>query len=77
MLFRSSEFIKFLASGSEKIEQLGATVATLKTSLTTAVTDARHASTKSDTASTKCGEINALVTALTRRVKTLEDRNSR
>ena len=75
----SSEFIRFLAtnSGSEKIEQLGATVATMKTSVASATTDARHAATKSDTASTKCGELNSLITALTRRVKTLEDRPAR
>jgi hypothetical protein len=75
----SSEFIKFLAtnSGSEKIEQLDATVTTIKTALASAVVDARNAGTKSDTASTKCGELNNLPTALTRRVKTMEDRGAR
>ena len=75
----SSEFIKFLAtnSGSEKIEQLTVTVTAMKTSITTATSDAKHAATKSDTASTKCGELSALVTALSRRVKSLEDRPAR
>jgi outer membrane murein-binding lipoprotein Lpp len=72
----SSEFIKFLAtnSGSEKIEQLTATVTVMKSSLAGCVTDVRNASTKSDTASTKCGELNALIMALTNRVKALENR---
>lgn len=75
----SSEFIKFLAtnSGSEKIEQLDATVTTIKASLASAVVDVRNAGTKSDTASTKCGELNGLIIALTKRVKTMEDRGSR
>jgi hypothetical protein len=51
----SSEFIKFLAtnSGSEKIEQLAATVTLMKNSLAGCVTDARTASSKSDTATTR------------------------
>ena len=75
----SSEFIKFLAtnSGSEKIEQLDATVTTIKAALASAVADVRTAGSKSDTASTKCGELNNLITALARRVKTMEDRGSR
>ncbi|KAI2510144.1 hypothetical protein MHU86_4311 [Fragilaria crotonensis] len=75
----SSEFIKFLAtnSGSEKIEQLNVTVAGMKTTINKAATDSKNASTKSDTASTKCGELSALITALTRRIKTLEDRPAR
>jgi hypothetical protein len=75
----SSEFIKFLAtnSGFEKVEKLDATVTTVQASLATAVSDARNASSKSDTASTKCNELSGLVTALTRRVKALEDRAGR
>jgi hypothetical protein len=72
----SSEFIKFLAtnSGFEKVERLDETVTSMKASVTSAVADARNASTKGDTASQKCGELNALITALTRRVKTVEER---
>ena len=71
----SSEFIKFLAtnSGFEKVEELEATVAGMRTSVADAAATARHASTKSDTASTRCGELTALVTTLTRRVASLEN----
>ena len=72
----SSEFIKFLAtnSGFEKVEALEATVSTMRTSVRDAAADARAASSKSDTATTRCAELNGLVTALTRRLTTLENR---
>ena len=75
----SSEFIKFLAtnSGFEKVERLEETVCGLKTAMTGALADAKEASKKSDTASTKCGDMNSAITALTRRVKTVEDRCAR
>lgn len=70
----SSEFIKFLAtnSGSEKTEQLAATVTLVKNSLAGCVTDARTASSKSDTATTRVAELTATVTSLAARVRTLE-----
>lgn len=72
----SSEFIKFLAtnSGFEKVERLTDQLdLVLKTKLNAAVAEVATAKTQSDNASTKVAKLLREL-AVTRRVKTLEDR---
>ena len=72
----SSEFIKFLAinSGFEKVEKLGDQLDLMKSKLLAAIEEVKRSGTKADTAPTKCAEAVRDLAALTRRVKTLEDR---
>lgn len=72
----SSEFIKFLAtnSGFEKVDKLRDHVELLKAKVAAAVAETEKAERTADTASQKSAEAVRDVLAITRRVKTLEDR---
>lgn len=72
----SSEFIKFLAtnSGFEKVERLTEQADLNKAKLTAALAEVAIAKSKSDTASTKVSELLKELSAVTRRVKALEDK---
>ena len=72
----SAEYVKFLAtnSGSEKAEKLESQVASMTEKLAKAVDESKKAAAKSDAASTKCSELVRDLAALTKKVKTLEDR---
>jgi hypothetical protein len=72
----STEYVKFLAtnSGSEKVTKLEEVVDGIKTKSTTAATDALKAMAKADTASAKYAELSKEVAALTRKIKSLEEK---
>ena len=72
----SAEYVKFLAtnSGSEKVEKLEAQCVGMSEKLTKALDESKKAVAKSDVASTKCAELSRELVALTKKVKSLEDR---
>jgi hypothetical protein len=72
----SAEYVKFLAtnSGSEKVEKLETQVVGLTDKLTKSMEESKKAVAKSDVAATKCAELGRELTALVKRMKTMEDR---
>lgn len=74
-----SEFIKFLAtnSGFEKVERLYDQMELMKGKVAAAVEDVKRSAAKADTASTKCADAVRDLTALTCRVKAVEERCAR
>ena len=72
----STEYVKFLAtnSGFEKVEKLSGLVDTLTEKLTKTMEDAKKAASKADNASMKLTDALREVAALTKRVKSLEDK---
>ena len=72
----STEYVKFLAtnSGFEKVEKLSGLVDALTEKLTKTTDDAKKAASKADNASMKMTEALREVAALTKRVKSLEDK---
>ena len=75
----STEYVKFLAtnSGSEKVVKLTLVVEGMQTKLNTAATDAAKAGSKADSCSAKTSELLKEISALTKRVKTLEDKGGK
>ena len=75
----STEYVKFLAtnSGSEKVVKLTTVVETMPTKLNTAATDASKAGSKADSCSAKTYELLKEISALTKRVKALEDKGGK
>lgn len=75
----SAEYVKFLAtnSGHDKVEKLQAQMSEVVEKLSKAVDESKKATAKADAASAKCSELGREVVALTKRVKTLEDRGNR
>ena len=76
----STEYVKFLAtnSGSEdKVVKLTLVVEGLQSKVNSAATDASKAGSKADTCSAKTSDLLKELAALTKRVKTLEDKGGR
>lgn len=72
----SAEYVKFLAtnSGFEKVEKLEAQWLGMSDKLSKALDESKKAVAKSDVASTKCAELTRELMALSKKVKSLEER---
>ncbi len=75
----SVEYVKFLAtnSGHDKVDKLQTQMSEVIEKLSKAVDESKKATAKADVASSKCAELGREVVALTKKVKTLEDRGNR
>lgn len=75
----SAEYVKFLAtnSGHDKVDKLQMQMSEVIDKLAKAVDESKKATAKADAASAKCSELGREVVALTKKVKTLEERGNR
>lgn len=75
----SAEYVKFLAtnSGFDKVEKLESTVASMSEKITKVTAESSGMGKKVEGTGSKIGSIEGLLTALTKRVKAIEDQKGR
>ena len=75
----SAEYVKFLAtnSGSEKVDKMESTIASLTEKVTKGAEETKKAINKADVASSKCADLVKEMQSLAKKVKQLEDKGGR